>query len=151
MESIFHSLIATFLVIFLLFIIKTGLSKIGIFAAASLSFLFAEGILLSQAIFPLWQAILLMILLALCITYLVQKRFEHVLFLNKEINDKYSSKFQNYSSTHYESKGKDVSSILQPDQSEGNNDQKHELNEADYFERFFLEEQKDVREKEGVH
>lgn len=80
MEYIFPTLLASILLFFILFFIKTGLSQIGNVITALLSFILVLIVLLLRSIFPLWQACLLVLLLGLCVTYLLQTRFSHRVF-----------------------------------------------------------------------
>ncbi|MFX3623037.1 MAG: hypothetical protein ACE3JP_03065 [Ectobacillus sp.] len=87
MEYTFSTLLASFLVIPILYVLRLGLSAIGIVIVAFLSFLFVELLLLSQAVFPLWQGALIMLLFALCVSYLLQKRMSHFLFTETQGED----------------------------------------------------------------
>ncbi|MCP8968495.1 hypothetical protein [Ectobacillus ponti] len=78
MGYVFPTLMGLFLVIPLLFILNRWLrlSQAGIVVIALFSGVLVLLLLFSEVVFPMWQGLLLILLLALCMTYLLQQKAE---------------------------------------------------------------------------
>jgi energy-coupling factor transporter transmembrane protein EcfT len=95
MEYIFPTLLASFLLFFILFLFvgKTGFSQIGNAIIVFLAFSFVLSILFLKDFFPFWGVCLLVLALCLCTTYLLQSKFSHLLFQEEEISTASLSKY----------------------------------------------------------
>lgn len=86
MERIFPIVVACLLLIPVLWAvrIRIGLSYVGMVIAIAMSFLLTILVFLAKSLFLLWQSALIFLLLGLCITYFLQAKLSHRLFISQK-------------------------------------------------------------------
>ncbi|WP_148660409.1 hypothetical protein [Anoxybacteroides amylolyticum] len=87
MKPVLFILLAFVVAIPLLFMLPLGLSRRGKMVALFVSLLLSLLAATASAVFPLWQLSLLLLLMAIAITYVLDRRFGHVLYAIVEEED----------------------------------------------------------------
>lgn len=87
LKPVLFILLAFVVAVPLLFMLPLGLSRRGKIAALLVSLLLSLLAVTASAVFPLWQLSLLLLLMALAITYVLDRRFGHVLYAAVEEED----------------------------------------------------------------
>lgn len=87
LEPVLFILLAFVVAIPLLFMLPLGLSRRGKIAALLVSLLLSLLAVTASAVFPLWQVSLLLLLMAIAVTYVLDRRFGHVLYAIAEEED----------------------------------------------------------------
>ncbi|MCL6585628.1 MAG: hypothetical protein K6T72_03785 [Anoxybacillus sp.] len=87
MKPVLFILLAFVVAIPLLFMLPLGLSRRGKIAALLVSLLLSLLAVTASAVFPFWQLSLLLLLMAIAITYVLDRRFGHVLYAIAEEED----------------------------------------------------------------
>lgn len=84
MEHIFPIVVACLLLIPVVWAVRMriGLSYIGMVIAIALSFFLTTLVFLAKSLVPFWKSTLIFFLLGLCITYFLQKKLSHRLFIS---------------------------------------------------------------------
>ncbi|WP_416825532.1 hypothetical protein [Ectobacillus polymachus] len=84
MDYLFPTIFASILLIPVLYVLQTGLTKLGILAVSLLSFVFIMLVVGLNGVVPLWQDGLVVLLLALVITYTLQTRLYRYFFVTEQ-------------------------------------------------------------------
>jgi len=87
LKPVIFILLAFVVAIPLLFMLPLGLSRRGKIAALLVSLLLSLLAVTASAVFPFWQLSLLLLLMAIAVTYVLDRRFGHVLYAIAEEED----------------------------------------------------------------
>jgi hypothetical protein len=80
LKPVFFTFVALIIMIPFLFMLPLGLSRRGKIVALVVSLLLSLLAVIAKSVFPLWQLGLLLLLLAMAMTYLLDRQFGHVLY-----------------------------------------------------------------------
>lgn len=87
MDYLFPTIFASLLLIPVLYVLQTGLTKLGILAVSLLSFTFVMLVVGLNGVMPLWQDVILILLLALVISYVLETRLYRYFFVLEQENE----------------------------------------------------------------
>ncbi|WP_379969056.1 hypothetical protein [Ectobacillus sp. sgz5001026] len=87
MDYLFPIIFASLLLIPVLYVLQTGLTKLGILAVSLLSFTFVMLVVGLNGVLPLWQDVILILLLALVISYVLETRLYRYFFVAEQENE----------------------------------------------------------------
>lgn len=146
MDYLFPTIFASLLLIPVLYVLQTGLTKLGILAVSLLSFTFVMLVVGLNGVLPLWQDVILILLLALVVSYVLETRLYRYFFVLEQEDEVEVRNDQMMPATQMVESKNESEPVEQPTTGVSEDETKSKQVEMSYLEELFQREETEKKE-----
>lgn len=146
MDYLFPTIFASLLLIPVLYVLQTGLAKLGILAVSLLSFTFVMLVVGLNGVLPLWQDVILILLLALVVSYVLETRLYRYFFVLEQEDEVEVRNDPMMPTTQMVESKNESEPVEQPTAGVSEDETKSKQVEMSYLEELFQREETEKKE-----